>query len=139
MTINLRDSANGTFVTSDDSSRLTEGPRAPTQEPSKDKGTYIGLKRKFSEGGRVQDWLSRFLLLSTRFLCRWYVMMTWPYPWAIEYRLRRGVLPLVRLVRLLRVNKRGVLRQHAQQQPMARMRPPGRPLLRNQVVFQMGS
>ena len=43
-----------------------DGPRAPTQTPSKDKeerlckGTYIGLKRKFNEGGRVQDWLSLF-------------------------------------------------------------------------------
>ena len=51
-----------------------------------------------------------FLLLSTHFLCRWYVMMTWPYARAIGYRLRRGILPLVRLVRLLRVSKRGVLR-----------------------------
>ena len=51
-----------------------------------------------------------FLPLSTRFLCRWYVMMTWPYPWAIGYRLRLGMFPPIWLVRLLRVSKRGVLR-----------------------------
>ena len=60
-----------------------DGPRAPTQEPSKDKeerlckGTYIGLKRKFNEGGRFQDWLSLFFCFCRlTFLCRWYVMMT---------------------------------------------------------------
>ena len=69
-----------------------DGPRAPTQEPSKDKeerlwkGTDISLKRKSNKEGRVQDWLSLFLLLSTHYICRWYVMMTWPYPWAIGYR-----------------------------------------------------
>ena len=31
------------------------------------------------------------------------------YPWAIGYRLRHGMPPPVRLVRLLRVSKRGVL------------------------------
>ena len=60
-----------------------DGPRAPTQEPSKDKeerlckGTYIGLKRKFNEGGRFQDWLSLFFCFCRlTFLCRWYVMVT---------------------------------------------------------------
>ena len=87
-----------------------DGPRAPTQEPSKDKEERLWKGTYINEGGRVQDWLSLFLLLSTRYICRWYVMMTCPYPWAIGYRLRHGMPPPVRLVRLLRVSKRGVLR-----------------------------